>query len=216
MKALKTIPKVWYNFLYAKLKINLHLSTMTKDKTTLLYAIIQGIKFDVGHVIESKIIESTQGRCTRALIHPSLITQLCRIAKVLMIESEEKSHHRLQLPLPKANDEALDDTEDEEGKAPATGQQSEEDSKDKDDTANLLDAFQGDFSKLSVCQAELVCKQQMQVDHTKCNTAYIIIMIQFYHVPASSSASPPLDHHSIFFPSLLLYQSYQPPQQMTR
>ena len=71
MKTLKIVPKVWYNFLCAKLKPSLHLTTVTKDKTILLYAIVQGIKFDVGHVIESGIIKSTQGRYTGALIHPS-------------------------------------------------------------------------------------------------------------------------------------------------
>ena len=48
MKTLKPIVKVWYNFLCAKLKPNLHLTMVTKDKTILLYAIVQGIKFDVG------------------------------------------------------------------------------------------------------------------------------------------------------------------------
>ena len=59
MKALKLVPKVWYNFICATLKPNLHLSTVTLDKTILLYAIAQGIKFDVGNVIERGIIEST-------------------------------------------------------------------------------------------------------------------------------------------------------------
>ena len=70
MKALTPVSNVWYNFLVAKLKPNLHLTMVTKDKTLLLYVIVQGIKFNVGHVIEGGIIESTQGRCTRALIHP--------------------------------------------------------------------------------------------------------------------------------------------------
>ena len=40
MKALKPIPNVWYNFIYSTLKPCLHLSTVTKDKMILLYAII--------------------------------------------------------------------------------------------------------------------------------------------------------------------------------
>ena len=87
MSALKPVLKAWYNFIYATLKPSLHLLTVTRDKTILLYAIVQDIKFDVGHVIERVIIESTQGQCTRALIHPSLITQLCRLAEVPMFES---------------------------------------------------------------------------------------------------------------------------------
>ena len=70
MKALNSVSKVWYNFICTTLKPSLHLSTVTRDKTIMLYAIVQGIKFDVGNVIERGIIESTQGRCTRALIHP--------------------------------------------------------------------------------------------------------------------------------------------------
>ena len=59
MKALKPVPKVWYNFICATLKPSLHLSIVTWDKTILLYAIVQGNKFDVGNVIERGIIKST-------------------------------------------------------------------------------------------------------------------------------------------------------------
>ena len=76
MKTLTPVAKVWYNFMCAKLRSNLHLTTVTKGKTILLYAITQAIKFNVQHVIERGIIESTHGHCTRALIRPSLITQL--------------------------------------------------------------------------------------------------------------------------------------------
>ena len=66
----------------------------------LLYAIVHNIKFDVGYVIERGIIEPTQGRCTGALIHSSLITLLCKLAEVPMLESEEKYPHKLPVPLP--------------------------------------------------------------------------------------------------------------------
>ena len=40
-----------------------------------------------------------------------------------MLESKEKSHHRIPLPLPKANNGAPDDMEDvEEEEAPAVGE----------------------------------------------------------------------------------------------
>ena len=144
-----TFPKGWY--IYAKLKPNLHLSMVTSDKTILLYAITQGIKFDVGHIIEKEIIESTQGHCTRALIHPSIITQLCRVAEVLMLESEEKSHHRLPLSLPKSKDGASDNMEDEDEEDPTVGQQSEEDSHEEDPEADLPDVLQSAFARLSTC-----------------------------------------------------------------
>ena len=73
MHSLTPVAKVWYNFLYVKIKPILNLSTVTKDKTILLYAMTKGFQFDIGSVIERRFIESTQGRCTRNLIHPSLI-----------------------------------------------------------------------------------------------------------------------------------------------
>ena len=74
MKTLTPVVKVWYNFMCAKLRPNLHMSMVTRDKTILLYAINQGIKFDVEHIIHRGIIKSTHGRCIGSLIHPSLIT----------------------------------------------------------------------------------------------------------------------------------------------
>ena len=76
MHSLTPMAKVWYNFLCVKIKPTLHLSTVSKDKTILLYAMTKGFQFDIGFVIERGLIESTHGRCTEALIHPSLITQL--------------------------------------------------------------------------------------------------------------------------------------------
>ena len=111
------------------------MSTMTKDKTILLYAIVQGIKFDVSHALESMIIESTQGHCIKALIHPSLITQ--RASELPMLEYEEKSYHRLPLTLPKSKDGATDDMNEEEEDSETIGQQSKEDLEDEDPEANL-------------------------------------------------------------------------------
>ena len=82
MHSLTLVAKVWYNFLCVKIKPTLHLSTVTKEKTILLYTMTRGFQFDIGSVIERGLIELTQGRCTRALIHPSLITQLCQLAEV--------------------------------------------------------------------------------------------------------------------------------------
>ena len=90
MTALTPVAKVWYNFLCVKIKPSLHLSTVTNDKTILFYAMTKGFQFDVGTVIERRLIESTHGRCTGALIHPSLITQLCQSAGVPMLDFEEQ------------------------------------------------------------------------------------------------------------------------------
>ena len=40
MKALKPVPKIWYKFICATLKPILHLSTMARDKTILLFVIV--------------------------------------------------------------------------------------------------------------------------------------------------------------------------------
>ena len=106
MHSLTPVAKVWYNFLCVKIKPTLHLSTVTKDKTILIYAMTKGFQFDNGSVIERGFIESTQGRCIGALIHPSLIMQLCRLVEVPM-DSEEQMQQRLPIPLPKAKFESL-------------------------------------------------------------------------------------------------------------
>ena len=52
MHFLTPVAKVWYNFLCVKIKPTLHLSTVTKDKMILLYAMTKGFQFDIGSVIE--------------------------------------------------------------------------------------------------------------------------------------------------------------------
>ena len=68
MTVLTPVVKVWYNFLSVKIKPSLHLSTMTKDKTILLYAMTKGLQFDIETVIEQGLIKSTHERCTGPLI----------------------------------------------------------------------------------------------------------------------------------------------------
>ena len=52
MHSLTPVAKVWYNFLCVKIKPTLHLSTVTKDKAILLYAMTKCFQFDIGSVIE--------------------------------------------------------------------------------------------------------------------------------------------------------------------
>ena len=113
MQSLTPMAKVWYNFLHVKIKPTLHLSTVTKDKTILLYVMTKGFQFDIGIVIERGLIELTHGRCTGALIHPSLITQLCQLARVPMLDSEEQVQQRLPIPLPKAKFGSPNESDDE-------------------------------------------------------------------------------------------------------
>ena len=125
MAALTPVAKVWYNFLSVKIKPLLHLSTMTKDKMILLYTMTKGLQFDIGTVIERGLIETTHGRCTGALIHPSLITKLCRSAEVQMLDSEEQVQQCLPIPLPRVkfgspDDDETDDDETDEDVPAAT------------------------------------------------------------------------------------------------
>ena len=113
MHSLTPVAKVWYNFLCVKIKPTLHLSIVTKDKAILFYAMTKKYQFDIRSVIERGLIELTQGRCIGAMIHPSLITQLCRLAKVLMLDSEEQVQQRLPIPLPKAKFESPGDSDEE-------------------------------------------------------------------------------------------------------
>ena len=53
------------------------------------------------------------GRCIGALIHPSLITELCRSAEVSMLDSEEQVQQHLPIPLPKVKFRSHDESDDE-------------------------------------------------------------------------------------------------------
>ena len=72
-----------------------------------------------------------------------------------MLESEEKSHHRLPLTILKAKDRALNDMDEEEDDAIVAGQKSEEDSKDEDPEVDLPNALRSAFARLSTRQDEL-------------------------------------------------------------
>ena len=81
----------------------------------------KGLQFDIGAVIERGLIESTHGRCTEVLIHPSLFTELCRATGVPMLDSEEQVQQRLPIPLTRVkfgspdefDDESDDETDDD-------------------------------------------------------------------------------------------------------
>ena len=83
----------------------------------LLYAMTKGLKFDIRMAIKWGLIELTHGCCTGALIHPSLITGLCRSSEVPMLDSEEQVQQRLPIPLPRVNfgspDESNEETDDD-------------------------------------------------------------------------------------------------------
>ena len=152
---LKSIPKVWYNFICATLNPSLHLSTVTKDKTILLYAIVKNIKFNVGYVTKIGIIESAQGRCTGALIHPSLITILCKMYEVPMLDFEEQSPHKRPIPLPTtkngSSEDSEDDTEERRAKEEVKVEEVEEEEETDEAPVGPLDpCLQRELERLSV------------------------------------------------------------------
>ena len=59
MHSLTPVAKVWYIYIFVKIKPSLHLSIVTKDKAILLYAMTKGFQFDFRSVIEQGLIEST-------------------------------------------------------------------------------------------------------------------------------------------------------------
>ena len=143
------VANVMYNILCAKLKPNLHLTMVTKNKTILLYAITQGIKFDVGHVIERRLIDSTKGHCTGAVIHPLSLPN-CVVSLRYRCWSLRRKHiidfhfHYLNQKL-----ETSKNMEDKDEEEATTAEKSEEDSKDEDLEVDLLGALQSVFSRLS-------------------------------------------------------------------
>ena len=97
---------------------------------------MQGIQFDADHVIEREIIESTHGHSIEALIHPFLITQLCRNTEVPMHDSEEKVIHRLPMPLSRSKEGVPDDMDEDEEEATVGEVGDSTKDEDDDDTNN--------------------------------------------------------------------------------
>ena len=74
-----------------------HVSTVYREKTVFLYAILMTFKFNVRNIIHTSLIERELGK---SLIHPSLITQLCRDANVVIYSDEKRSPSMAPLPFP--------------------------------------------------------------------------------------------------------------------
>ena len=89
--------KVWFYFMSSRLLPSKHVSTVYRDKAVLLYAILMNFKFNVGNIIKNSLVEGDLGK---SLIHPPLITQLCRDAKVVIKNDEERSPSMPPLSFP--------------------------------------------------------------------------------------------------------------------
>ena len=77
--------KVWFDFMSSRHHPSKHVSIVHRDRAVLLYAILMNYKFNVGNIIQNSLVEDVG----KSLIHPSLITQLCKDAKVVIMKDEE-------------------------------------------------------------------------------------------------------------------------------
>ena len=89
--------KVWFYFMSSRLLPSKHVSIVYRDRAVLLYAILMNIKFNLGNIIQNSRVERDVGK---SLIHPSLITQLCRDAKVVIESDKERSPSMAPLSFP--------------------------------------------------------------------------------------------------------------------
>ena len=75
-------------FYGAKLQPTTNVSAIMKSRAALVYAIIEGMKIDVGLVIQHSIIHGFE-QGIQGFPHPHLITKLCRNAGVKWNQKEE-------------------------------------------------------------------------------------------------------------------------------
>ena len=82
--------KIWLYFLSSVLMPSNHLSTVRKEKSVLLYAIIKGYKMNVGQIIEKSILNYYCSNFRGLIPHPSTITTLCIMGRVQFDMEEEE------------------------------------------------------------------------------------------------------------------------------
>ncbi|KAJ1416248.1 hypothetical protein SESBI_17423 [Sesbania bispinosa] len=76
MGDLQPFPRAWGAFIIASVLPVLHDTTLLLDRAKLLFAIIKGMKIDLGSII-SREMENIMSSKTKSLAYPSLITLLC-------------------------------------------------------------------------------------------------------------------------------------------
>lgn len=81
-QALSHYGKAWYAFIGANIQPTRHVSDVTRERATLLYAIVTGLNVDVGVLINESIKKAIRSKVMSGLSHPSLITRLCKRAGV--------------------------------------------------------------------------------------------------------------------------------------
>ena len=74
--ALRPIPKTWYHFIRTRLIPTTHVETVNKARLVLLHCIIEGMKVNVGQIIQREI-SAYSCKPKGCLFFPSLIYELC-------------------------------------------------------------------------------------------------------------------------------------------
>ena len=87
-QAMKKLAKIWHYFVCAKLQPTTNVSAVMKHRAALVYAIIEGMKIDIGLVIQNSIIHGFEAGI-QGFPHPHLITELCKNARVKFNQKEE-------------------------------------------------------------------------------------------------------------------------------
>ena len=87
---LTKVGKVWFYFVNSMLKPSKHVSTVSQDRAILLYALVKGYALNVGTIMEESILDYVEGKFSKNIPHPSLITLLCIKGGVKFNEVEEE------------------------------------------------------------------------------------------------------------------------------
>ena len=89
-KHLTYMPKVWHHFIKSCLIPTTNVCEVIAKRALINYAIIQGIPFDVGQVIEDAILHNQDAKMNFG--HPFLIYGLCKRAEVPLDDNEAWLH----------------------------------------------------------------------------------------------------------------------------
>ena len=86
--------KVWFYFISSVLFPSKHLSTVRRNETILLYALLKGYKINVGKIIENSILSYSRRKCRGLIPHQATITSLCLIGGVEEEWEKEETYPR--------------------------------------------------------------------------------------------------------------------------
>ena len=86
--------KVWFYFISSVLFPSKHLSTVRRNETILLYALLKGYKISVGKIIENSILSYSRSECRGLIPHPAIITSLCFLGGVEEEWGKEETYPR--------------------------------------------------------------------------------------------------------------------------